>query len=186
MAGIKWVSSVLVLLLVVCAQVRTYDNAFMSDDKNRPNVRTFNVPQDILYTATSRAILGDNFRIEKDDGKHLIAGKYYQDGDKTVTLAISLTVQDAGNGKSTCYASAVQSISKVRVKNEYFHLLFLPTPIKTSSQATQTKEEERTIDDEAFYARLFKAVDKELSRVSETQHSLIHDEIKVTDTLPAK
>ena len=152
------------VLASACAEIRTYDNAFTADDANSPNVRTFAAAPDALYGAVSRAIMMDNFRIEKDDGRALVAGKYFTDGDKTIALAISLTVKEAGNGKSTIYASAVQSVNKIRVRNEYFHLLIIPTPIKTSSQATRTKEEEKTIDDVAFYARLFKSVEKELAR----------------------
>jgi len=151
------------VLLGACAEIRTFDNAFTADDAKRPNVRTFAAAPDALYTAVSRAILTDNFRIEKDDGKALAASKYFTEDDKAITLAISLIVKDAGNGRSTIYASTVQSVSKVRVKNEYLHLLIIPTPIKTSSQATQTKEEERTIEDVAFYDRLFKSVEQKLA-----------------------
>ena len=82
---------------------------------------------------------------------------------------ISVAVREAEAGQSSIYATAVQSVNKLRVKNEYFSILIISTPIKTGSQATQTKAQERTIDDPEFYARFFKAIEKELTHVSESK-----------------
>ena len=79
---------------------------------------------------------------------------------------ISVAVREAEAGQSSIYATAVQSVNKLRVKNEYFSILIISTPIKTGSQATQTKAQERTIDDPEFYALFFKAIEKELRHVS--------------------
>jgi hypothetical protein len=49
---------------------------------------------------------------------------------------ISVAVREAEAGQSSIYATAVQSVNKLRVKNEYLSILIIPTPIKTVSQAT--------------------------------------------------
>jgi len=169
MARITWFSSLLILILTACAEVEvhTYDDAFKSE--GGPYVRDFAASAEDLYAAASRAVLGNNFRIEKEDAgrRNFVAAKYTTDGDKTVVLAVSVYVKDEGNGKSIAFTSAVQTVNKTRITYSYFYLplialISIQTPIRSGSTATTTKEEEKTVDNPDFYSRLFKSIDNEL------------------------
>ena len=117
---------------------------------NCPNSITFNF------------VIFQSLRCPLQDLPHLLTAT-----SLLITIAtISVAVREAEAGQSSIYATAVQSVNKLRVKNEYFSILIISTPIKTGSQATQTKAQERTIDDPEFYALFFKAIEKELRHVS--------------------
>ena len=133
------------------------------NDANSPNVKTFNVLPDDCYIASKRAILGQNFRIEREDlqARSFTAARYFQDGKNTVVVTINANVIAAGKDKSTVYASATQHVEKVRVKTERTLLGLVPA----GSEATKVKQEERTIEDKDFYNRLFAALEKELGMV---------------------
>ncbi|MDA8090274.1 MAG: DUF2242 domain-containing protein [Nitrospiraceae bacterium] len=175
--------SVMILLVIAafmlsaCAGVAKYNDVFQSSGQNAPNIRTFSATPDNLYSASCRALLADNFRIEKQDtGKSVIAAKYWTEGKKMIQLAIAVNVLPEGTEKATAYASAIQSVNESDVNSNYFHIpifigLSVPTPIKTGSTITSAQEEEKTVKNAAFYNRFFKAVERELLKTSDTMSS---------------
>jgi len=150
------------MLITGCASMDTYKNVF-NDEKNL-NSRTFNASIDDCYFATKRAILSQNFRIEKEDlqAKSFTAAKYFEDGKDTIVVTINANVISAGNGKATVYATATQYVDKVRVKVDRTFLGLVPV----GSEATKVKQEEKTIEDEEFYNKLFNAIKKELNNIT--------------------
>jgi hypothetical protein len=143
-------------LLSACGSPQVYKDVFNKD--GGPNVRTFNASVDTCYLAAKRAVLSQNFRIEKEDlqSKSFTAARYFEDGKDSIVLTVNANVIAAGNDKATIYISAVQHVEKVRVQSERF--LFIPI----GSQATKVKQEERTVEDEEFYKKFFEAVEKEI------------------------
>lgn len=69
----------LVLLLSACSSPQVYKDVFNKD--GGPNVRTFKASVDTCYLAVSRAVLSQNFRIEKEDSQ----AKTAMEEEKTVT-----------------------------------------------------------------------------------------------------
>lgn len=55
---------VILALLSACSSPQVYKDVFHIG--SGPNVRAFNAPVDICYLAVSRAVLSQNFRIEKE------------------------------------------------------------------------------------------------------------------------
>ncbi|MCL5237138.1 MAG: DUF2242 domain-containing protein [Nitrospirae bacterium] len=135
-----------------------YSNVF--NDQNSPNVKNFDATADVSYNATKKAVLLQNFKIEKEDiqGKSLTAVRYFEDGKDSTVLTININVMDAGQGKSTVYASAVQHREVVRVTTDRTFFGLVPV----GSTATKTKQNEKTIEDTAFYEKLFAEIEKEL------------------------
>jgi len=148
------------VLMTGCATAG-YKDVF--NDENSPNVKTFNVLPDDCYIASKRAILGQNFRIEREDlqARSFTAARYFEDGKNTVVVTINANVIATAKDKSTVYASATQHVEKVRVKTERALLGLVPA----GSEATKVKQEERTIEDKDFYNKLFAALEKELAVV---------------------
>jgi hypothetical protein len=130
------------------------------NDETSPNMKTLAAPCPICYLASERAVLGQNFRIEKEDAQvnSFTAAKYFEDGKDSIVLTINLNIIAAGKDKSTIYASAVQHVEKVRVKTDRAFLGLVPV----GSEATKVNQEERTVEDLEFYKKLFTAIDKEL------------------------
>ena len=163
------------LMLSGCGGIAKYNDVFRSSDVNAPNIKTFTASPENLYMAACRALLADNFRIEKEDpGKSVIAAKYWTEDKKMVQLAIAVNVLPAGEGKATAYASAVQSVNEAETNSNYFHIpifigLSIPTPIKTGSTITSAQEQEKTVKNVAFYRRLFKAVGRQLSDMAKAK-----------------
>lgn len=163
------------IMLSACAGVAKYNDVFTTSDANAPNVRTFDAAPEQLYMASCRVLLADDFRIEKEDeGKSVVAARYWTEGKKMIQLAIEINVLPSGEGKTTAYASAVQSVNETDVNGNYLHIpifigLSLPTPIKTGSTITNAQEEEKTVKDAAFYRRLFKAIGRQLSDMAEVK-----------------
>lgn len=159
---IKFITVLIFLIAVMavsgCA-TDAYKNVF--NNENSPNIKTFAASVDNCYLATKRAVLSQNFRIEKEDAqvKSFTAAKYFEDGKDSIVLTINANVIAAGKDKSTIYVSAVQHVEKVRVKTDRALLGLLPV----GSEATKVKQEERTLEEEDFYNKLFTAVDKELN-----------------------
>ena len=181
------------LMIGACSKMRSYNDEF-NPNSNLPNVRTFNVDADSLYAAAIRAVLLYNFRVEKEDpaARNFMAARYSPaDDDKTVVLTLSINVMQSGNDKSTIYGSAVQFLEKLRVNSNYFHVplgvISVPTPIKTGSTATNTKEKEETVDDAAFYSRLFQVVEKELTIVRNLKsEASSHNQLSSTNVVKGK
>jgi len=151
-----------IFLLSACGGTAVYKDVFKTE--KRPNVRTFNASVDDCWLAVSRAVLSQNFKLEKEDTqtKFLQASKYFQEGKKTITLTFTARVKPAQPGRCTVYANAVQTVERLHVKKDYFWLLIIPTPIVTSSEATTVKEEEETVEDKNFYKRLFDSIGREV------------------------
>jgi hypothetical protein len=148
------------ILTTGCA-TSAYKNVFK--DENSPNVKTFNTLPDNCYLAAKRAVLSQNFRIEREDlqARSFTAARYFEDGKDSIVVTVNANVIAAGKDKSTVYASATQHVEKVRVKSDRALLGLLPV----GSEATKVKQEERTIEDKDFYNKLFAAIEKELNIV---------------------
>jgi hypothetical protein len=147
-----------VMVSAGCA-TNAYKDVF--NDETGPNIKTFSAMPDDCYLAAKRAVLSQNFRIEKEDlqAKSFTATRYFDSGKDSIVLTINANVISAGKDKATIYASAVQHVEKVRVKTD--RTLFGLLPV--GSEATKVKQEEKTVEDEEFYNKLFAAVDKELA-----------------------
>ncbi|HYA90617.1 MAG TPA: DUF2242 domain-containing protein [Thermodesulfobacteriota bacterium] len=113
--------------------------------------------------AGKRAVLNQNFRIEREDlqARSFTAARYFEKGKDSVVVTVNANVIAAGKDKSTVYASATQHVEKVRVKTDRALLGLVPA----GSEATKVKQEERTIEDKDFYNKLFVSLEKELSIV---------------------
>jgi len=151
----------LMAVLITGCATSGYKDVF--NDENSPNVKTFNVLPDDCFIASKRAVLSQNFRIEREDlqARSFTAARYFEDGKDTIVVTINANVIAAGRDKSTVYASVTQHVEKVRVKTERTLLGLVPT----GSEATKVKQEERTIEDKDFYSKLFAALEKELGIV---------------------
>jgi hypothetical protein len=149
-------SLVLTSFLSACGSQQVYKDVFNAD--GGPNVKVFNASVDNCYLATKRAVLSQNFRVEREDlqSKSFTAARYFEDGKDSIVLTVNANVIATSNDKATIYISAVQHVEKVRVKSERF--LFIPI----GSEATKVKQEEKTIEDEDFYKKFFEAVEKEI------------------------
>ncbi len=145
------------MLMTGCAS-SAYKNVF--NNENSPNVKTFSASPDDCYTAGKRAVLSRNFRIEREDlqARSFTAARYFEDGKDSTVVTVNANVIAAGKDKSTVYASATQHVEKVRVKTDRALLGLVPA----GSEATKVKQEERTIEDENFYKKLFAALEEEL------------------------
>ena len=151
----------LMAVLTTGCATSAYKNVFR--DEKSSNVKNFNALPDNCYLAAKRAVLGQNFRVEKEDlqARSFTAARYFENGKDCTVVTINTNVMAAGKDKSTVYASATQHVEKVRVKTDRTLLGLLPV----GSEATKVKQEERTIEDEDFYNKLFAAIEKELSIV---------------------
>ncbi|MCL4537293.1 MAG: DUF2242 domain-containing protein [Nitrospirae bacterium] len=151
-------SCVFIFFLSACGGSEVYKDVFNKD--GGPNVKAFNESVDNCYLAAKRAVLSQNFRIEKEDlqAKSFTAARYFEDGKDSTVLTVNANVIATGNDKATIYISAVQHVEKVRTKVDRTFLGLIPV----GSEATKVKQEERTIEDEEFYKKFFEAVEKEL------------------------
>ena len=152
------ISFILAFLLSACGGAEVYKNVFNKD--GGPNVKAFNASVDNCYLATKRAVLSQNFRIEKEDlqAKSLTAARYFEDGKDSTVLTVNANVIAAGSDKATIYINAVQHVEKVRTKTQSTFFGLIPI----GSEATKTKQEERTVEDMDFYKKFFEAVEKEI------------------------
>lgn len=150
--------TLLIAVLIAGCATSAYKDVFK--DENSPNVKTFNVLPDDCYIAGKRAVLSQNFRIEREDlqARSFTAARYFEDGKDSIVVIINANVMAAGKDRSTVYASATQHVEKVRVKTDRAFLGLVPA----GSEATKVKQEERTIEDKDFYKKLFAALEKEL------------------------
>ncbi|MBI5683376.1 MAG: DUF2242 domain-containing protein [Deltaproteobacteria bacterium] len=151
-----------ILLLSACSQ-QVYKDVFNTD--SGPNVRTFNASVDTCHLAAKRAVLSQNFRIEKEDlqAKSFTAARYFEDGKDSTVLTINANVIATGD-KATVYISAVQHVDKIRTKTDRLGLTLGLIPI--GSEATKVKQEERTVEDAEFYKKFFDAVEKEIKVIA--------------------
>ncbi len=158
-------SAVLIVFLMAILTAGCATSAYKDvyKDENSPNVKTFNVLPDDCYVATKRAVLSQNFRIEREDlqARSFTAARYFEHGKDSTVVTVNSNVIAAGKDKSTVYASATQHVEKVRVKTDRTLLGIVPA----GSEATKVKQEERTIEDKDFYNKLFAAIEKELNTV---------------------
>lgn len=151
--------------LSACGSPQVYKDVFNTD--SGPNVKTFNVPVEACYLAVKRAVLSQNFRIEKEDlqAKSFTSARYFEDGKDSTVITLNANIIAAGIDKATIYVSAVQHVEKVRVKTDRTFLGLIPV----GSEATKVKQEERTVEDEEFYKKLFDAVEREIKVISEAK-----------------
>ena len=146
------------LLFSACGSPQVYKDVFNTE--GGPNVRTFNASVDNCYLAAKKAVLSQNFRIEKEDlqTKSLTAARYFEDGKDSIVLTANVNVIASGKDKATIYVSAVQHVEKVRTKTDRTFFGLIPV----GSEATKVKQEERTVEDAEFYKKFFDAVEKEI------------------------
>ena len=80
------------LSLSACGGSQVYKDVFNKD--GGPNVRTFNSSVDTCYLAAKRAVLSQNFRIEKEDlqAKSFTAARYFEDGKDSIVLTANANV----------------------------------------------------------------------------------------------
>ena len=106
-------------------------------------MRTFNASVENCYLAAKRAVLSQNFRIEKEDlqAKSFTAARYFEDGKDSIVLTANVNIIASGKDKATIYVSAVQHVEKVRTKTDRTFFGLIPV----GSEATKVKQEERTI-----------------------------------------
>lgn len=152
---------ILIFLIFACTP-QVYKDVFNTE--NGPNVKSFNASVDNCYLAAKRAVLSQNFRIEKEDlqAKSFTAARYFEDGKDSIVLTINANVIAAGKDNATIYISAVQHVEKVRVKIDRALLGLLPV----GSEATKVKQEERTVEDLEFYKKFFDAVEREIKTLA--------------------
>lgn len=145
------------IFLSACGK-QVYKNVFNTD--TGPNVMTFNASVENCYLAAKRAVLSQNFKIQREDlqAKSFTATRYFEDGKDSTVLTVNANVIAAGKDNATIYISAVQHVEKVRVKVD--RTLFGLLPI--GSEATKVQQEKRTIEDAEFYKKFFDAVEREL------------------------
>ena len=149
---------VILIFLSACGSPQVYKDVFNKD--GGPNVKVFNASIDNCYLATKRAVLSQNFRIEKEDlqAKSFTAARYFEDGKDSIVLTANANIITAGKDKATIYVSAVQHVEKVRTKTDRTFFGLIPV----GSEATKVKQEERTVEDAEFYKKFFDAVEKEI------------------------
>ncbi|MDP3048056.1 MAG: DUF2242 domain-containing protein [Thermodesulfovibrionales bacterium] len=152
----------MLLFITACGSPQVYKDVFNKD--GGPNVRTFNASVEDCYLAAKRAVLSQNFRIEKEDlqAKSFTAARYFEDGKDSIVLTANANVIAAGKDKATIYVSAVQHVEIVRTKTDRTFFGLIPV----GSEATKVKQEERTVEDAEFYKKFFDAVEKEIKALS--------------------
>ncbi|MCL4457479.1 MAG: DUF2242 domain-containing protein [Nitrospirae bacterium] len=151
-------SLILISFLSACGGPEVYKDVFNKD--GGPNVKAFSASVDNCYLATKRAVLSQNFRVEKEDlqAKSLTAARYFEDGKDSTVLTVNANVIAAGSDKATIYINAVQHVEKIRTKTQSTFFGLIPI----GSEATKTMQEERTVEDVDFYKKFFEAVEKEI------------------------
>ncbi|MBU4320290.1 MAG: DUF2242 domain-containing protein [Thermodesulfovibrionales bacterium] len=153
---------IILIFLSACGSPQVYKDVFNKD--GGPNVRTFNASVEDCYLAAKRAVLSQNFRIEKEDlqAKSFTAARYFEDGKDSIVLTANANIIAAGKDKATIYVSAVQHVEKVRTKTDRTFFGLIPV----GSEATKVKQEERTVEDAEFYKKFFDAVEKEIKALA--------------------
>lgn len=152
----------MLLFSTACSSPQVYKDVFNTD--SGPNVRTFNASVENCYLAAKKAVLSQNFRIEKEDlqAKSFTAARYFEDGKDSIVLTANVNIIAAGKDKTTIYVSAVQHVEKVRTKTDRTFFGLIPV----GSEATKVKQEERTVEDAEFYKKFFDAVEKEIKALA--------------------
>jgi hypothetical protein len=147
-------------LLSACGGPAVYKDVFNTEMGH--NVRTFNASIESCWLAANRAVLSQNFKVEKQDDKNhtLEAVKYFQDGKRMISLVMNVSMVSAGENKTTIYANASQFVEKVDSSTKWIYLLIIPIPV--GSESKNIKEGASTVEDEEFYRRFFDAVEREL------------------------
>lgn len=132
------------------------------------NSKEFDVPVNVLYQATTRAVCSRNFIIEKEDAEKgsLLAKRSFQKGKKTIVLVLQARMDSGINDKTMLYLTALETteMSYVTDKTRFF-LFLIPLPGGGGKNATQVKEGEKIIDDKKFYKNFFDAIQREVPLV---------------------
>ncbi len=133
------------------------------------NSREFNVPVNILYQATTRAICSKKFIIEKEDADQgsILAKRSFQKGKRSVVLVLQVKMDSSSNDKTMLYLTALQTTEMYYVSDHTrFFLFLIPLPGGGGKNASQIKEGEKVIDDKRFYQDFFNEIQREVSIVS--------------------
>ncbi len=138
-------------------------------DRASNNSKEFNVPVNVLYQATTRAVCSRNFIIEKEDAEKgvLLAKRSFQKGKKTIVLVLQARMDSSVNDKTMLYLTALETTERFYVSDRTrFFLFLIPLPGGGGKNASQVKEGEKIIDDKKFYQDFFKAIQREVPLVA--------------------
>ena len=164
--------SIIPLLLTSCSTARTYKE--VCEEKPIHNSKEFPVSVDTLYQGTVSAICSKNFIIEKEDGDEgLILGKRsFQKGKKTITVTLQAKISSDEEDESILYLNALQTthISYIADRTRFF-LWIIPLPGGGGREASEFKQEERTIEDAQFYQDFFSIIENKINILEEKRAS---------------
>lgn len=134
-------------------------------EKASYNSKEFDVPINVLYQATTRAVCARNFIIEKEDTEKgsLLAKRSFQKGKKTIVLVLQARMESNANDKTMIYLTALETTETSYVTDKTRFFLFLvPLPGGGGKSASQIKEGEKVIEDKKFYKDFLKAIQQEV------------------------
>lgn len=157
----------LLVLVLGCVGPKSYKGAFKEVEET-VHKHTFDSSIEDVWKATRIVLLSDGFKtkkqeeVEEESHKSLIGTKLFTEGKQTITLTINVSAEVLGEEKSILFASASQSVEEVHRKQEFMYFLIIPIP--SGSTKTNLKVSNETIEDEKFYKRLYKNIEKELEK----------------------
>ena len=151
------------LLLAGCSGPSAYQRVFEQD--GHANARTYAAGVEDCWLAVNRAALSLNFGLDKEekDKGLLEAVRHFQDGKRTTTLTLKVSLQPEGRKETTVYVNAVELKERVFARSHRrFFLWIIPLPGGGGVTASRLTEGEKTVEDGQFYTAFFDAVGKEL------------------------
>ena len=154
---------VIAFLISGCSTASVYKEVLKQ--KTPYNMREFSISEDILYQATIRTMYSKNFIIEKEDKEKglILAKRVFQRGRRTIDLLLQARVISIEADKSTLYLNAIQTTLRTCITDRTrFFLWLIPLPGGGGKEATEIKEDARTIEDRQFYQQLFSLIEKEI------------------------
>lgn len=158
-------------LLAGCAGPSAYHRVFQNPEQH--NARTYPASLEACWLGINRAALSLNFgidRAEKDKGL-LEASRAFQEGKRTTTITLKVSLQPDSSTSTTVYAHAMERQERVYVRTHQRITLFvIPVPWgDRGKEASRVTEGEKTVTDGKFYAAFFEAVGKELSTLEKAR-----------------
>lgn len=153
-----------VSLLAGCSGPSAYHRVFKHADQH--NARTYPASLETCWLAVSRAALSLNFGIDKEEKDQglLEASRAFQEGKRTTTITLKVSLQPASGASTTVYANAVERQERVYVRtHQRITLFIIPVPWgDRGKEASRVTEGEKTVTDRKFYEAFFEAVGQEL------------------------
>jgi hypothetical protein len=152
-----------ILLLAGCSGPSAYNRVFKKPEQH--NSRTYPAGLETCWLAVNRAALSLNFGIDKEEkDKGLMeATRHFQEGKRTTTLTMKVSLQPEGEQTTTVYANATDLRERVFTRSHRrFFLWIVPLPGGGGATASRITEGERTVTDRKFHESFFEAVGREL------------------------